>query len=167
MGLREEIQDLIASERKKLEAADNRKKEYWLEEEKRFAVMKPLLEEMVRVFGPSYVKSEILSYSASIRVGRNTPENGSFETKIHWKIVPHSISKSDVQAGESWRECLQGFNLEEASYLAYELSERKRFFPNEQELLDYLTRSIAHQVAAFEHVAEKASSRRLTKADET
>ena len=74
MGLREEIQNLIASEREKLEAADKRKKGYWLEEDKRFAVMKALLKEMVRVFGPSYVKSEIQSYSANISVGWNTLE---------------------------------------------------------------------------------------------
>jgi hypothetical protein len=166
MGLREEIQNLIASERQKLEAADNRKHEHWREEEKRFAVMKALLKEMVSSFGDSYIRSEILAYSATLSVGWNAPENGAFETKIRWKIKPNSISKFDIPAGESWTESSQGFSVEETSYLAYELDESKRLLPNEQEVLGYLTSRIARQVAGVEHVKTKALSPKPTKSDE-
>ncbi len=167
MGLREEIQNLIVSERQKLEAADKRKNEYWQEEEKRFAVMRAMLEEMIAAFDPSYVKAEIQAYTANISVGWNAPENGSFETKIQWKIAPHSTLKFDVAAGESWREFSQEFDVEETSYLAYELRQNKRLFANEQELLEYLTRSIVQQVAGFEHVNAKTLSRRPAKSNET
>lgn len=167
MGLREEIQHLIAAERQKLEAADGRKNEYWHEEEMHFAGLKSLLEQMIAAFDPAYVKAEIQAYTANISVGWNAPENGSFETKIQWKIAPHSALKFDVVAGESWREFSPEFDVEETSYLAYELHQNKRLFANEQELLEYLTRSIAQQVAGFEHVNAKALSRRPAKSNET
>jgi hypothetical protein len=159
MGLQEEIKNLVSQERVRLEARDVKHKQYYSEQEQRFAVMKRLLYDIVNAFSAEYIQETISVDSATVAVGWNSPENGSFETKILWKIKPQSRFRAEAGPGEALLEGVPGFTIDETSFRAYEVSESKKCFANEEETANYLIHEISEQVAAFEHIRHKSASK--------
>lgn len=158
MSLKEELQNLITEERNKLEIRDQGMQSYKSAQESRFAIMKRLLTELANAVPPEYIQKTLLDDSAIISVGWNRPEDGTFETKIRWNIEPNRQFKVDYETKQSWLESAPGFDIQETSFLCYEMFEQKRSFPNEESLVEYIAKQVAEQIAGVEHVRNKVKS---------
>ncbi|MDL1888336.1 hypothetical protein FBQ96_01905 [Nitrospirales bacterium NOB] len=155
MGLKEEIQNLIATERGRLETRESKMDQFLSIQKARLTVLNSLLTELANAVSPEYVRTNLAEDAAEMSVGWNRPEDGAFETKLRWTITPNHQSKIDHEAGYAGLDPLAGFNVVETSFLAYEMDEQKRTFPNEESVIEHIAKKIATQVASAEHIKRK------------
>ena len=159
MGLKEEIQNLIATERGRLETRESKMDQFLSTQKARLTVLNSLLTELANAVSPEYVRTNLAEDTAEISVGWNRPEDGAFETKLRWTVAPNHQSKIDHEAGYAWLDPSVGFTVVETSFLAYEMSEQKRTFPDEATLVEHIANNIAKRIASVEFNKEKTAKR--------
>lgn len=159
MGLKEEIQNLIDTERGRLETCESKLEQFRSTQKARLNVLNPLLTELANAVSHEYVRTNLAEDTAEISVGWNRPEDGAFETKMRWNITPNHQSKIDHEAGHAWLEPSAGFTVRETSFLAYEMDEQKRTFPDEATILEHIANKIAKRIASVEFNKQKIAKR--------
>ncbi len=128
---------------------------YFAEQKSHFSMMRQLLTELTNAVPQEFLRKTLSDDAATIEVGWNRPEDGTFETTIRWNIEPSHHLNDDSDDEPPSLESTPGFDLQETSFLCYEMYESKRSFPDASQLLEYIAKEMAKQVATFQHIRGK------------
>ncbi len=170
MGLKDEIEKIIATELEKLREDDRREEEFWSEQRQRFQPMRALLQEFVASVGPDHLKAKILDEIAILQMGKFERESECFETDVTWRIEPNSESEF-ANDSLQWR-AVAGFCITETGYnrlpshvtrrlkdFGYgETMERRHTFDTATEAAQYLVEQIAKKLAWYKHLDQISDS---------
>ncbi|HMS82636.1 MAG TPA: hypothetical protein PKD12_03175 [Nitrospira sp.] len=156
MGLKEEINNLISKERHRLKNHEQKMESYDSTQKSRFHTMSKFLVELTNAVPQEYIRKTFSDYAAIIEIGWNRPEDGTFEIKTRWNIEPSYRLNDDPEDEPPSLESAPGFDLQETSFLCYQVFESKKSFPDVNRLLEYLAKEIVKQVASFQRIKDRA-----------
>lgn len=155
MGLKEEIERVVAAERQKLAARDQSHAEYHEVQRRRFQPMRALLEELAASVEPTYLEIQLDESSATLEVGDKGKQHSNID--IRWEIEPDYEIASPIDEGQGLFREKSGFRVDEKKYYympEYEVFESTRKFATEAEVAEYLIREIAKELAQYRHFAD-------------
>jgi len=159
MSLKDEIEKIVAAERKKLEEKDQADADFHTRQRLRFEPLRVLLTDLSNSIEPTYLKVNLFNESASIELGKLT--DGVKGTDTRWEIYPGKafVSKLDREQGiqGTYKE-YHKFMIEETEYYwfpEYHDKERRLEFSLESEVLEYLAKKITGKVAFYRHLRSK------------
>jgi len=155
MSLKDEIEKIIQSERKKLESRDQKHKEHWERQRERFRPMRALLEKVVNAVDQEHVEVRFSEDDAIIEVGTKRLEDGCFEEDVRWKVQPNFVVKLFPSSGEGFLEEESGFRVEEAITCRQpeiDYREKALIFGTESEAVQYIIKKMAEQIAHYQHI---------------
>lgn len=155
MGLKEEMDNLISKERNRIKNYEQKMESYDSKQNSRFSSMRQLLIELTNAVPQEYIRKNFSDYAAIIEIGWNRPEDGTFEIKTRWNIEPTYRLNDDSDDEPPFLESAPGFDLHEKSFLCYQVFESKMSFPDADQLLEYVAKEIARQVASFQRIKDK------------
>ena len=165
MSLKDEIENIIRTERGKLENRDQGNREYRERQRDRFQPLRALLEEFVTAIGPKYLKANIGDDRAIIEVGRRKKDSEYLECDYRWTIEPDYGIKMRSDASESLFEEKAGVRVEEKQYFRfpeYDTSEKAHHFEADEEAFQHLVETTAKEVAHYQHLEKQIEEPRKT-----
>lgn len=165
MSLKEEIENLILQEQKKLATRERKENEFHARQRQRFAPLRKVLDELLISVESAYLRGRISDQSATIEVGKSI-HSGSFETDIRWEIEPNFGTSLSAKKHEGLFYEEAGFRVEETEYFhSLELyhpesadpSERTHIFATESQACEYLGKKVAEKVAFYRRLGGLAN----------
>ncbi|MCE7913081.1 MAG: hypothetical protein DYH15_00070 [Nitrosomonas sp. PRO4] len=164
MSLKDEIEKLIKAEQSKLENRDEKHAQYYERQQKRFAPLRAVLEEICASVDFEYLESRFSNDSATLELGRM--EGSSRSTDSRWEIEPNYGVRFHAEAGDSLFYEEPGFKVEETEYYRYpefDMAEDTKTFEDERAVSEFLVRKIVEKVAHYRHLESLAAKRKKGK----
>lgn len=159
---KDEVQNLIQAELRKLENYDRKSETFSSGQLARFQPLRVLLSELVSPIEPEYIKASILEDRATIEVG-----NGDdVSSRVRWEIEPNYKVQEDRE--EYWclnlwqqqtsLEAIPGFKMAEKRG-----GDGERFFvlAGESEVIQCISQEIAKRVAFYRHKQKRQAGLNL------
>jgi hypothetical protein len=149
MSLKDEIEKLVAAERKKLEDKDQADADFNTRKRLRFEPLRALLTDLSNSIESIYLKVNLFTDSASVELGQLTDGIKGKDTR--WRIYPNWSFPGTEKESPT-------FTIEETEYYwfpEYHDKERRLDFSLESEVLEYLVKKITEKVAFYRHLHSK------------
>lgn len=155
MGLKEEIDKLIKEERQTLERKDRKLADHRQRKREQFQPLRRILEEMEESLKSPYLRLKVRDSHAILEIGQQ--KGKSFLPDIRLEVEP----ESKIEHGEFIDS--ENFRVEERQYYRNvpdaDISDRVFSFDSQQEVADYLMQKVAKEIAFYDHLAAKRTSR--------
>jgi hypothetical protein len=153
VSLKDQLEQIIAAERRKLEAFDNALSDYHTRQHHRFEPMRVVLREIVASVDAAYLKADFSEGSATLELGKDQKSRQIREDVIIWLIQPnYEITPRDENPCSLHEQ--PGIRIEETQHWTLPdrgSSEHTRVFATEAQAAEYLVREIAKKVAWYRH----------------
>ena len=151
MGLKDEIEKLIATERAKIGERESKDDEYSERQCARFANLRVILNEIAASVNSRYLSSRIGDQSADLKLG--TMRGTSRDVDIHWHIEPNSSLRTPIDPDGTPFVEKPGFKVETTHYFHQPIPdelESTKVFEDEQSVSEHLVKEIAKRVAQYQ-----------------
>ncbi len=161
MGLKEELNRLIAAEREKLEARDRQHSAFHDVQRSRFAPLRAALSELAQAVEATCLRLRLHDTSALLELGYE--RDGHFHTELRCEIQPNFDTDFRAARGASLFREAPGYRVEETQYFEYpeyDTAEHSAVFDDESSLAEHLAQKIAEHVAHRRHLAAIAQRRK-------
>lgn len=152
MGLKDELEKIVASEKGKIAKEAEANKKYDEKCKIQFLSLANLLRELEDGIDEQYAKFEIGESEATI--------NLKVRNDVLWKVGIWNITcKGDYvrSGGISYFKTVDGYTLEEKGWLSNVRNERSDFktFNNGSDLLEYIMKELGKRIAHYEKIDSK------------
>lgn len=154
MGLKDEIERLIRTEREKLEARDQEHSTFNDIQRARFASLRAALGELTQTVEATYLRLTLHDSSALLELGHE--RDGYFYTESRYEVQPNFETDFFADRGTSLFREAPGYHIEEIQYFEYpeyDTSEHTAVFDDESIVAEHLAKKIAEHVAHRRHLA--------------
>lgn len=156
MSMKDEIDKIIQIERQKLDAKDSADREFYQRQLQRFTQLRAVIEELINSVESRFVQADLRNGSSTLKVGHTEPSG--FIVDVLWEIWPNYQLSDHAE--------LPGFIVEETTYYympKYDERESRRTFPSEHEVVEYVTATIAKNIAYRQHLEDMSAKRSAAK----
>lgn len=157
MSLKDEINRLILEKRQFLEREDTKNLEFHELQKRRFAVLRPTLDELAQATDPAYLRVKLMDTEAKLQLGTTHGEH--FKVQTEWRAAPSSGVRFELDSpGGMLMVDKPGFTLEEVTeheYPDYDRSEQNYTFKTEGELIEHIVKRTTELIAHHQHIEEQ------------
>lgn len=152
MSLKDELDRIIAAERRDLENVDPRSEAFRKSQRDRFAEIRPLLAELADAVDDAYVRVRMSDARVVIDVGDTPTDADLFEIDGRWELEPNPATRFVAEPGARAAPRKSGFlvwktlylrPLMDPDYLTWDRLE----FDSGEEAFQYVFQDVARQMA--------------------